>query len=83
MFIENDNLKIIKILKKLISIYERNIFTKKLMYFQKFYFKIIQLKQYQFQQFGININKQNYYNKLYNGLKIKDERLNELARKIN
>ena len=83
MFIANDNLKIIKILKKLFLIYSRTLFRKKFIYFQKFQLNIIILKQYQFQKFEFNINKENIHNKLFNELKIKEEHLNKLSRKIN
>ena len=83
MFIANDNLKIIKILKKLFLIYNRTLFRKKFIYFQKFQLNIIILKQYQFQKFGFNVNKENIYNKLFNELKTKEEHLNKLSRKIN
>ena len=83
MFIQNDNLKIMKCLKKLFSIYDRSLYMKKILNFQKFRYNIILLKQYQSQQFGLNINKQNIHNKLFDGVKKRENHLNELARKIN
>ena len=83
MFIQNDNLKIMKCLKKLFSIYDRSLYMKKILNFQKFRYNIILLKQYQSQQFCLNINKQNIHNKLFDGVKKRENHLNELARKIN
>ena len=83
MFIQNDNLKIMKCLKKLFSIYDRSLYMKKILNFQKFRYNIILLKQYQSQQFGLNINKQNIHNKLFDGVKKRENHLNELVRKIN
>ena len=83
MFIVNDNLKIMKILKRLFLIYKRSLYLKKIINFHKYQFNINLLKQYQSQKFGFNLNKQNIHDKLYNGLKLKEEKLNELARKYN
>ena len=83
MFIVNDNLKIMKILKRLLLIYKRSLHIKKIINFHKYQLKINLLKQYQYQKFGFNLNKQNIHDKLFNGLKLKEERLNELIRKYN
>ena len=83
MFIVNDNLKIMKSLKRLFLIYKRSLHLKKLINFHKYQLKINLLKQYQYQKFGFNLNKQNIHDKLFNGLKLKEERLNELIRKYN
>ena len=83
MFIQNDNIKIMKCLKKLFSIYERSLYMKKLLNFQKFRYNIILLNQHQSQQFGLNINKQNIHDKLFSDIKRRQNRINELARKIN
>ena len=83
MFIANDNSNIIKILKNIFVIYQRFLFKKKLIYFQKFQLNVILLNQYQSQKFGFYINKQNIHNKLFNELKLKEEHLKELARKFN
>ena len=83
MFIQNDNINIIKCLKKLFSIYERALYMKKLINFQKFRYNIILLNQYQSQQFGLNINKQKIHDKLFSDIKKRQNRLNELARKID
>ena len=82
MFIQNDNINIIKCLKKLFSIYERALYMKKIINFQKFRYNIILLNQYQSQQFGLNINKQNIHDKLFSDIKKRQNRINELARKI-
>ena len=83
MFIVNDNLKIMKSLKRLFLIYKRSLHLKKLINFHKYQLNINLLKQFQYQKFGFNLHKQNIHDKLYNGLKLKEERLNELTRKYN
>ena len=55
-FIYNDNQKIIKILNKLIIIYDKSLKRKKLIYFLQYYNNIIKL---------ISINNSKYYNYLY------------------
>ena len=64
-FVNKDNNKIIKILKKLLTIYSRKLKIKKFLYFQKYLMKSIENKEVE-QTFNFYIKKENIYDKLYN-----------------
>ena len=81
MFIENDNYKIINILKRLLFIYEKLLKEIKFKYFHKYKIIIEIIKKKQKQNFCFSLKKESIFNRLYD-LKKKDKKLNELARKI-
>ena len=65
------------LIKRLLLIYKRSLHIKKIINFHKYQLKINLLKQYQYQKFGFNLNKQNIHDKLLNGLKLKEEDIPE------
>ena len=79
-FVNKDNNKIVKILKKLLTIYSRKIKIKKFLYFQKYLMKSIENKEVQ-QTFNFNIKKENIYDKLYKDSLNKNIKLEYLKQK--
>jgi len=82
MFIQNDNLKILKNMNNLLQIYERNLKKIKLKYFYKYKIAIVVIKKNIKQTFFFTLNKQSIHNKLYD-LKKKEKQKNELTKKKN
>ena len=79
-FVNKDNIKIIKILKKLLTIYSRKLKIKKFLYFKKYLMKSIENKEVE-QTFNFNIKKENIYDKLYNDSLNKNIKLEYLKQK--
>ena len=82
MFIQNDNLKIVNLLKKLLHIYERCIKKIKQKYFYKYKIAIEVIKKNIKQNFSFTLNKQSIHHKLFD-LKKKGKQINELTKKKN
>jgi len=79
-FVNKDNNKIIKNLKKLLTIYSRKIKIKKFLYFQKFLMKTLENTEVQ-QTFNFYIKKENIYDKLYKDSLNKNIKLQYLKQK--
>ena len=83
MFVKDDNNKIIKLLNHLFLTYLRFLKRKKIEYFHKYRYNVINMGINQYQQFGFTIKKEKIYNKLFKESQIRELKLRDLKNKIN